>query len=195
MQISEFLAEDPGSTALGPIPEPQGPRTLVLGLGNDILTDDAVGLWLARRLQQVFYDFPFIEVRETCEMGLALLDHLVGFEQAFIVDSIQTGKVDPGVLHVLDPCTLARLAGPTPHFLGVGEVLALGQQLGLEMPGRVRIFAVEVADPFSLGTSLSPAVEEAFPGIVDRIRTVVLSSCPEGIRCFTDREHEEQTAR
>jgi len=177
MQIPEFLAEDPVSAALGPIPQPQGPRALVLGLGNDILTDDAVGLWIARRLQQEFQGFSFIEVRETCEMGLALLDHLVGFEQAFIVDSIQTGKVDPGVLHVLDPGTLARLAGPTPHFLGVGEVLALGQQLGLEMPRSVKVFAVEVADPFSLGTSLSPSVEEAFPAIVDRIRAAVLLEC------------------
>jgi len=177
MPIPEFLDEDPGSTALSSIPETHGPRTLVLGLGNDILTDDAVGLWIARQLRQEFLGIPFIEVRETCEMGLALLDHLAGFQQAFIVDSIQTGKADSGVLHELDPSTLARLAGPTPHFVGVGEVLALGQQLGLEMPRRVRVFAVEVADPFSLGTRLSPSVEEAFPAILDRIRAAVLLAC------------------
>jgi hydrogenase maturation protease len=175
--IPEFLAEDRESTALGSVTEPHGPRTLVLGLGNDILTDDAVGLWIARRLQEEFQGISVIEVRETCEMGLALLDHLAGFEQAFILDSIQTGRVDPGVLHELDPATLARLAGPTPHFVGVGEVLALGRQLGLEMPRRVRIFAVEVADPFSLGTSLSPSVQEAYPAIVDRIRNAVLIAC------------------
>ena len=195
MQIPEPLTVVPGSTAPGSIQEPQCPRTLVLGLGNDILTDDGVGLWIARRLQQEFQDYSFIEVRETCEMGLALLGHLVGFEQAFILDSIQTGKADPGVLYELDPGTLARLAGPTPHFLGVGEVLALGQQLGLKMPARVKIFAVEVADPFSLGTSLSPSVEEAFPAVVHRIRAAVLLMCAEGIRCFTDREHEAQSAR
>lgn len=176
MPLPEFLAEDRGSTALSSVSEPQGPRTLVLGLGNDILTDDAVGLWIARRLHQEFQGILYIEVRETCEMGLALLDHLAGFEQAFIVDSIQTGKADAGVLHELDPSTLARLAGPTPHFVGVGEVLALGQRLGLEMPRHVRVFAVEVADPFSLGITLSPPVEAALPGIVNRIRAAVLST-------------------
>jgi hydrogenase maturation protease len=161
----------PASGSQGPIV-----RTLVLGLGNDILTDDAVGLFVARRLHDEFAGLIDIDIEETQEMGLALLDYLEGYDQAFIVDSIQTGKAVPGTLHELDASALARLTGGTPHFVGVGEALALGRYLGLEMPAKVKVFAIEVEDPFTLGLTLSPAVEEAFSAICERIRSVVLNS-------------------
>jgi hydrogenase maturation protease len=151
------------------------PLVLLLGLGNDILTDDAVGLHVVHELQRELGDHPAIDVRETTEMGLALLDYIVGYRAVVIVDSIQTGKAAPGVLHEVDAAALTQLTGRTPHFLGVSETLALGRQLGLAMPEQVSIFAIEVADPFTLGTALTPALQAALPGIVARVRAAVLS--------------------
>ena len=151
------------------------PRILLLGLGNDILTDDAIGLHVVHELQRELADHPSIDIRETTEMGLALLDYITGYRVVFIVDSIQTGKAAPGVLHELDAAALTQLTGRTPHFLGVGETLALGRQLGLPMPEQVSIFAIEVEDPFTLGTALTPALQAALPGIVARIRAAVQS--------------------
>ena len=151
------------------------PRILLLGLGNDILTDDAVGLHVVHELQRELADHPSIDIRETTEMGLALLDYITGYRVVFIVDSIQPGKAAPGFLHELDAAALTQLTGRTPHFVGVGETLALGRQLGLPMPEQVTIFAIEVEDPFTLGTTLTPALQAALPGIVDRIRAAVQS--------------------
>lgn len=151
---------------------------LILGLGNDILTDDAAGLLVVRQLAVELAQSERVEVRETQEMGLALLDHLVGFREAILVDSIQTGKVPPGTLHEVDADGLKRLAGGTPHFLGVGETLEMGRQLGLAMPSRVRIFAIEVADVRTMGTSLTPAIREALPGIFDRLHKAALCTHP-----------------
>jgi hydrogenase maturation protease len=102
-------------------------------------------------------------------MGLALLDFITGYRAVAIVDSIQTGKAPPGFLHELDATALNQLTGRTPHFVGVSETLALGEQLGLPMPEQVRIFAIEVEDPFTLGTALSPALQAALPAVVARI--------------------------
>ncbi len=146
---------------------------LLLGLGNDILTDDAVGLHVVRRLQSRLAGQPGIDFRETTEMGLALLDFITGYPVVVIVDSIQTGRQPPGFLHELEAAELTQLTGRTPHFLGVSETLALGRQWGLPMPDRVRIFAIEVEDPFTLGTALGPPLEAALPGIVERIAAVV----------------------
>jgi hydrogenase maturation protease len=145
------------------------PRILVLGLGNDILTDDAIGLQVVRRLRDQLIGTPSIDIRETTEMGLALLDFITGYHAVVIVDSIQTRKAAPGFLHELDVPSLTQLTGRTPHFVGVSETLALGKQLGLPMPEQVRIFAIEVEDPFTLGTFLTPALQTALPGIVERI--------------------------
>ena len=149
------------------------PEILVLGLGNDILSDDAVGLLVVRQLRDEFAHDSRVEVRETQEMGLALLDYLSGHREAILVDSIQTGTVPAGALHELDADGLKRIAGGTPHFLGVGETLALGRQLGLPMPSRVRIFAVEVADVQTVGMRLSPAIQQAFPSILGRLRAAI----------------------
>jgi hydrogenase maturation protease len=160
-----------------PAPTP-GPSLLVLGLGNDILTDDAVGLYVVRQLKAELADCPEIEVRETTEMGLTLLDQLSGFSAAVIVDSIQTGKAAPGFIHELDPASLKQLRGSTPHFVGVGETLAMGRQLGIQMPETIRIFAIEVADPFTLGTSLSPVLQTQMPAIVANIRDRIQALLP-----------------
>ena len=149
------------------------PRLLLLGLGNDILTDDAVGLHVVHELQRELAGHPAIDCRETTEMGLALLDFITGYRAVAIVDSIQTGKAAPGFLHELDALALNQLTGRTPHFVGVSETLALGKQLGLPMPEQVRVFAIEVEDPFTLGTALTPALQAALPGIIARIRTAL----------------------
>jgi hydrogenase maturation protease len=145
----------------------------VLGLGNDILTDDAVGLHVVHELQRELAGHPTIDCRETTEMGLALLDFITGYRAVAIVDSIQTGKEAPGFLHELNDAVFNQMTGRTPHFVGVSETLALGKQLGLAMPEHVRIYAIEVEDPFTMGTALTPALQAALPGIVARIRTAL----------------------
>jgi hydrogenase maturation protease len=164
-------------------PSPQAtaspsPPVLLLGLGNDILTDDAVGLHVVHELQRELASQPAIDIRETTEMGLALLDFITGYSAVVIVDSIQTGKAPPGFLHELDAAALNQLTGRTPHFVGVSETLAFGKQLGLAMPERVTIFAIEVEDPFTLGTALTPALQAALPGIVARISAALRAMAP-----------------
>jgi hydrogenase maturation protease len=147
-------------------------EVLILGLGNDILTDDAVGLHVVRELRRRLGDEGEIAVEETCEMGLALLDFFVGHRAVIIVDSIRTGRVPPGTVHEVDATELKQLTGRTPHFLGVGETLALGRHLGLAMPEHVKVFAIEVEDPFTLGTEMTAAIAQAIPDVVKRVVTM-----------------------
>ena len=56
-------------------PEATATRTLVLGLGNDILADDAVGLLAARALRPSLDDS--VDVLETSVHGVALIDLLI----------------------------------------------------------------------------------------------------------------------
>ncbi len=152
-------------------------RTLILGLGNDILTDDAVGLRIASELS----GDPMIrqagaEVLCSTEMGLALLDLIDGQDELFILDSIQTTEAAPGFIHILHGGELAKLPGVSPHFLGIGEMLALGRELHLHLPGKVTIYAIEVADPFTVGNCLSPVLEARLPSLVNEIRGHILAS-------------------
>lgn len=172
-----FAREDPAGT-VPPFssPPPSGAKSvqstateggwdvapiLVLGLGNDILTDDAVGLHVAAAARALLAEVPSIEVKATSEMGLALLDEIAGRSGVVLVDSVQTGRVPAGCLHDLRWEEFSTVLTTSPHFLGVGETLALGLMVGLAMPRTVRVVAVEVADPFTLGCDMSPPVAAA----------------------------------
>jgi hydrogenase maturation protease len=152
---------------------------LVLGLGNDILTDDAVGLRVAAEVRARLADRRDVEVRATTEMGLALLDEMAGRKGVVIVDSIQTGRAPPGHVHDIAGGDLADWGGRSPHFLGVGETLAFGRMLGAEMPAQIGVVAIEVADPFTLGTELTEAVARAVPAAVACVLARVAAMLPE----------------
>lgn len=148
------------------------PKTLLLGLGNDILCDDAVGLEAAQQIR-LQCDPAQVDVIECCEMGLSLLDHLVGYDRVVVVDAVQTGASPPGFVHELEANDIKILPRMSPHFFGIGEALALGQKLGLAMPSHVRILAVEVVDPFTVSTEMTQPLKQALPGIVAKVLTIL----------------------
>jgi hydrogenase maturation protease len=153
-------------------------KTVFLGLGNDILGDDAVGLKVAREIRRRLSGADNMEVFETSEMGLSLLDFIVGFDDLILVDAVQTGGASPGFVHEWDDGGLQVLSRGSPHFLGVGEVLALGRRLGLAVPQRVKVFAVEVQDPFTVTESLTPALRQALPAIVEHVFRAIYPILP-----------------
>ena len=145
------------------------PRVLLLGLGNDLLCDDAIGLRVVAEVRERIGSAANVCILDTVEMGLSLLDLAVGYDDLLIVDAVQTGLAPSGFLHEVDLSALRTLPAVSPHFLGVGEMLALGRELGFKVPHRTRIFAIEVADPFTMGTQFTPPVEAAIPRLVERV--------------------------
>ena len=142
---------------------------LLLGLGNDILCDDAIGLRVAREVRRRLDSTAGIEVVDTEEMGLALLDFIIGHQEVVIVDAAETGQAEPGFVHELGISDLKCLRAGAPHSLGLGEAIALGRVLGMQVPKRVKILAVEVEDARTLGTQLTPRLQAAFPQIVEQV--------------------------
>lgn len=142
-------------------------KTLVLGLGNDILADDAVGILAARALQTRLADVA--DVQETAWHGVALLEVFIGYERAILMDAVMTGKHAPGTIIEINPDELAPVQGASPHFTGLPEMIAMAKELDLEFPKNFRIFAVEVADPHTVGGEMTPAVRDAIPALCERV--------------------------
>ena len=145
----------------------------MLGLGNDILSDDAVGLFATRELGEIFGDLDNVDFIETTEMGLSLLDFLEGRSWAIIVDSILTGDREPGDLHMYDRDMFLDPRAKNPHHMGMDEILALAEEGNISIPSDLRVVAIEVKDPFTFGEKLTPELELALPGIVSEISEMV----------------------
>lgn len=144
-----------------------GEGLLVLGIGNDLLGDDAAGLLVAEALRADGF-----LVRTSVRSGLALLDEVVGARRVLLVDSQSTGG-QPGTISEfsLEPSLVVR--GPSAHYVGYGEALAIGAAVGLEMPEEIRVLAIERSPEVYLGADLSGPVRAALPALVERARAVI----------------------
>jgi len=143
-------------------------RTLVLGLGNDLIADDAVGLLAVRALGPLAGRRA--EVRESSLHGLALLDLFVGYDRAILVDAVRTSDHPPGTVLELTPADLPPLAGlPSPHFCGLPEMCDLARRLELDFPKEFHILAVEIRDAVTIGGAMTPEVAAAIPEVCRRV--------------------------
>jgi len=144
-------------------------KILVLGVGNPILSDDGVGIHVARELKKE--SIKGVVVDELAASGLELLDVVRGYDKVVIIDAIQTKNGTPGELHVLEERDFEKsIHGSSPHGINIATALALGRKLvPKDMPKEVVFFAIEAKDLVNVSEKLTPEVEKAIPAIVDRI--------------------------
>ena len=144
-------------------------KTLILGLGNPILSDDSIGLRVARELEDGF-NRPDVTVMETSVAGLDFLDLLVGYDRAIIIDAIQTKEGKVGQIYRFEPEVFdATRHASTPHDVNFATALELGKRLGLDLPQQIAIFAVEVQNVSSYSEECTPEVIAAIPACVNKI--------------------------
>ena len=145
-------------------------KVLVLGVGNPILSDDGVGIHVARELKK--RSIPGVDVEELAASGLELLDVVRGYDKVVIIDAIQTTKGKPGELYILEEKDFEKsIHGSSPHGINIATALALGRKLvPNEMPKEVVFFAVEAEDLVNVSERLTPNVAKALPGIVEMVK-------------------------
>ncbi|MEZ0372580.1 MAG: hydrogenase maturation protease [Candidatus Sericytochromatia bacterium] len=141
----------------------------VIGLGQLLRGDDALGLLAAQQLQQ---QFPGLEVLccggEASELYYALL----GAERVLLLDALQAGKT-VGTLIELDPrvSPLPQEWCTSTHAFGLTQALALAETLE-DLPPWVRILGLQ-AGSFALGSGLTSAVAAAMPQLLARATAII----------------------
>ena len=140
------------------------PRTLIIGLGNPLLRDDAVGLHVARRVRAALAGRDDAEVVEESCGGLRLMERMVGYDRAILIDAIR-GDRTPGTVLTLDPREVHTQHSASAHDVNLPTALALGRRTGARLPSddQLRIIAIEVEDVETFGEEMTPAVEAAVP--------------------------------
>ena len=143
------------------------PSIRLLGLGNDILSDDALGIRVAREAEVRFAGQ--LEVLSSSQSGFHVMDRLLGVSRLLVVDCILTGAAKPGTVYLLDENSVPPQPAVSSHSLGLFEVLAVARRLGLPVPAECLILAVEAADCTTVGGSMHPDVEAAIPAVLEWI--------------------------
>jgi hydrogenase maturation protease len=146
-------------------------KTLVLGMGNTILCDDGVGIYVVQEVAKQFQR-DGVDFAEASVGGMRLLDVLKGYERVIMVDAIQTRDGKPGDVYRIGPDDLkVSLHAGSTHDLSLPGALALGRGMGMTLPDDEDfvIVAVEVEDVLTFGEECTPVVEEAIPQAVEAV--------------------------
>jgi hydrogenase maturation protease len=142
-------------------------RTLILGLGNPILSDDAAGLQAARRLYDLLGGKD-VDLVEAAVAGLQTVQLLSGYDRAVVIDVVQD-EARVGEVWRLDTEELENVSATSSHGIGLGQALRLARLMGLPVPGQILIYAIAAADTQTFGETLTPRLTKALPTIVRRI--------------------------
>jgi hydrogenase maturation protease len=144
-------------------------RTIIVGLGNPILGDDGVGWKVADevRRQLPADDRDLVDFDCLSLGGLSLMERLVGYERAIVIDSINLGRGPVGAIHEFDLADLpANNSGHTAaaHDTSLITALELGRRMGVPLPDRVQVVAIESPNVYDFSDELTPAVAASVPG-------------------------------
>lgn len=133
-------------------------KTLVLGIGNTVMSDDGAGVKVVQRIQREYRMPEHVDVVDGGTLGLDLLPMLEGIELLIVIDAVETGKA---------PGTCVRLTGEelpialetkvSPHQMGLKDLLAVARLLG-HFPREMVLIGVQPAS-IDMDTELTPAVE------------------------------------
>lgn len=139
-------------------------KTLILGLGNPLITDDSVGLRVAAELKRLLEGREDVDVDEDFWGGLRLMERMVGYRRAIVIDAIQTGA-PPGTIHQLTVDSIPTQRSASAHDVNLPTALALGRQAGVQLPAddAILLVGIEAEDILTFGEHCTPAVESAIP--------------------------------
>jgi len=147
---------------------------VVIGVGNEFRSDDALGIVIARELRRT--GTGEVTVMEASGEGAALIEAWKGARTAIIVDAVRSGAV-PGSLHHVDLSTQdlpLHLLPRSSHLFGVAEAVATARTLG-QLPPHVIFLGIE-GGSYEFGVSLSDSVLRSVPTLLEKI-ALELKAC------------------
>jgi hydrogenase maturation protease len=145
-------------------------KTLVLGLGNWIVADDSVGLHVAAKLRGILAGREGIDVGEDYWGGLRLMERLIDYDRAIVIDAIITGA-EPGTIHHLTPDAIPTQRSSSAHDVNLPTALEFGRQAGMNLPEDkdILLVGIEAQDILTFTEECTPAVAASIPVAVEEV--------------------------
>ena len=163
-------------------------KTIVIGLGNPILGDDGVGWKVAEEVkQQLTSSLPALlrgegyVVDVTCLSlgGLGLMEHMIGYHRAILVDSFKVDD-DPGSILILKLNDLPNYSAyhtASAHDTSLQNAIELGRSMGADLPEDVEVVGISTKRVYDFSEELSQPVADAVPFaariVIDLLRQVI----------------------
>ena len=143
-------------------------KTIILGIGNLILGDDGVGVHVANEVK-THIDSPNITVDEAITGGMNLLDLLLGYDKAIIIDAVKSKDSKKGEVKRIKLSDFTTMHSCNPHDVSLIEAIEMAKKLGEDrIPKEIIIIGIMMKNiPCEFGEKLSEKIAAAVPKAVD----------------------------
>lgn len=139
-------------------------KRVIIGIGNPNFKDDGVGLKIVENFEGDVDKVTLLNI------GFNLIDSLLGYDKAVIVDGVKTGK-EPGSIIEFNVDFWGDVYASGTHNFSIFEIIRIGYSVFPdEMPKEIKIVGVEVEDVETLSRECSPSVESAIPKAISVIK-------------------------
>jgi len=153
--------------------EPMKMKTLILGMGNDILTDDAIGPRLINDLSGIIGNRD-VDFNTACCGGLEIIEYISGYEKVIFIDGIHTSGGIPGDVYYYKPSDFQE----TSHLSSIHDItfltsLKLGHSLGIQIPTDLHIIAIEIVEDLRFSMEFTPQIKNRYPEILKDVEAKI----------------------
>ena len=143
--------------------------TVIIGMGNPLLSDDGVGLAVALAVAQRLQHRMHLTVTELHTGGIRLMEAMAGYKRAVVVDAMLSGAI-PGTVRRFDPRDFVTTKNTfSSHDTDFATAYDLGLMAGVLLPEQVSFWGIEAREFDLFGERFTDEVAAAVPGAVNRI--------------------------
>jgi len=142
-------------------------RTVVLGVGNLLLSDEGVGVHVINKMMEMALP-PEVELVEGGVDGLRLMSVVIGTDRLIVIDAVKGGG-SPGSIYRFGPDDLATHADTSKtsvHQIGILEVIRLSGLVA--NPPETTVIGIEPKS-IEVGMELSPEIQSKVPRIIELV--------------------------
>lgn len=151
-------------------------NTLVLGIGNPLMTDDGIGVHLARLLADDPQRPDDVECLDGGTLGYLLAGQIQETSRLIVIDAAQL-KSPAGTVKVFENEEMDLFLNTHPntsvHEVGLADLMTMAL-LSNHLPGRRALIAVQPRET-GWGTELSTEVAESVPRVREKTWELVAS--------------------
>jgi len=143
-------------------------KTIVLGVGNQILGDDGVGIHIINELKKQIQS-PNITIDEAVTGGMSLLELILGYDKAIIVDAVKTKDGENGEVKRIPLNNFSTMHSCNPHDVTLNEAIEMAKKMGEDrIPKEIIVVGVMMKEiPCEFGEKLSDKIAAAVPKAVN----------------------------
>lgn len=144
-------------------------KTLILGMGNDILTDDGIGPVLTHDMAGMINN-PNVKFDTACCGGLEILEYIRGYEKVIFIDAIRTNGGIPGDIYYFIPSDFRETSHLSSlHDISFLTALRLGKTLDINLPSDLHVIAIEILEDMEFSDKFTPPIENRYPEILSEV--------------------------